>query len=264
MKKLSLLVICFMLMGVGSISAQTDTSALLEKDAFELGLEFSYITYKEPHLKTKGMMYGLVGSYTYHNKIMLKAELKGSYGKVDFAGSTMTGTPESISSNPNGMGEIRGLGGYDLSIFKSSILTPYFGIGCRYLNNDVLPKPYERESYYIYSPIGIGFITGLGNGWSIGGTGEYDYFWWGYQTSHPIDDLPNLKSDIVSYQKDGYGLRGSITVGKKCKKVIFEGGPFIRYWNIKKLKPEIVPDNVVWQEPRNHSPEFGVKLGVKF
>jgi hypothetical protein len=127
MKKLSLLVICFMLVGVRTISAQTDTSALLEKDAFELGPEISYITYKEPHLKTKGMMYGLVGSYTYHNKIMLKAELKGSYGTVDFVGSTLTGTPESISNNPNGMGEIRGLGGYDFPVLKSSILTSWLG-----------------------------------------------------------------------------------------------------------------------------------------
>jgi len=38
-----------------------------------------------------------------------------------------------------------------------------------------------------------------------------------------------LRSDIVSYQKSGYGLRGSLTLEKKYKKVIFEGGPFIRY-----------------------------------
>ena len=264
MKKLLLLVICFMLVGVGSISAQTETSSLLEKNTYELGPEISYITYKEPSLKTKGMMYGLAGSYTYHNKIMLKVEVKGSYGTVDFAGSTLTGTPVTVKNNPNGMGEVRGLGGYDFPILKSSILTPYIGIGCRYLNNDVLPKPYERESYYIYSPIGLGFITDLGKGWSIGGTGEYDYFWWGYQTSHPIDDLPNLRNDIESRQKNGYGLRSSVTLEKKYKKVIFEAGPFIRYWNIKKLKPEIVPYNVVWQEPGNNSTEVGVKLAVKF
>ena len=264
MKKSLLFVICFMFVAVGSISAQTQTSPLLEKDKFELGPEISYITYKEPGLKTKGFMYGLAGSYTYHNKIMLRVELKGSYGTVDFAGSTLAGTRVSVNNNPNGTGEIRGLGGYDFPVLRSSVLTPYTGIGVRYLNNDVLPKPYERESYYIYSPIGIGFITDLGKGWSIGGTGEYDHFWWGYQTSHPIDDLPNLRSDIVSYQKNGYGLRGSMTLEKKYRKVILEGGPFIRYWNIKKLRPEIVPDNVLWQEPGNHSTEVGVKLAVKF
>jgi hypothetical protein len=73
-----------------------------------------------------------------------------------------------------------------------------------------------------------------------------------------------LRSDIVCYQKSGYGLRGSMTLEKKYKKVIFEGGPFIRYWNINKLKPTIVPNNVLWQEPGNNSREVGVKLAVKF
>jgi hypothetical protein len=268
MKKLLLLVICFVFVGVGSIFAQTETSSLLEKNTYELGLEISYITYKEPSLKTKGMMYGLVGSYTYHNKIMLKAELRGRYGRVKWDGLTLEGQ---VSENNclNLLLEFRELGGYDFPISTSSILTPYLGIGVRYLNNDVLPKPYERESYYIYSPIGLGFITDLGKGWSIGGTGEYDYLWWGYQTSHPMDVLPGLRNDIESFQKNGYGLRGSLTLEKKYKKVAFEGGPFINYWNIKKLEPEILPytgspTGLIWQEPRNNSPEVGIKLGVKF
>jgi hypothetical protein len=270
MKKLILLVICFMFVGVGSIFAQTEKSPLLGKSAYEVGLEVSYLTYKEPNLKTQGMMYGLVGSYTYHNKIMLKAELRGSYGGVKWDGLTLEGR---VTENncPNFLLEFRGLGGYDFPISTSSILTPYVGIGVRYLNNDVLPRPYERESNYIYTPIGIGLITDLGKGWSVGGAGEYDYFWWGYQTSHPMDSLPGLDHDIESNQRDGYGLRGSITFEKKYKKVAFEGGPFITYWNIKKLKPEILPYTVngsttgfVWQEPGNHSLQVGIKLGVKF
>jgi len=42
----------------------------------------------------------------------------------------------------------------------------------------VLPKPYERESYYLYSPIGGSLMTNLGKGWSLEETAEFDYFWW--------------------------------------------------------------------------------------
>jgi hypothetical protein len=176
MKKLLPLVICFMFVGVGSISAQTETSILYKKHTFELGPEVSYITYKEPSvLKERGIMYGLVGSYTYHNRFMLKVEGRVTFGKLDYY--ALEGAPVPENSNPDYMWEVRGLGGYDFPILKSFILTPYLGIGYRYFNDDVLPRPYEREFYYIYTPIGIGFITGLGKGWSVGGEGEFDYLW---------------------------------------------------------------------------------------
>ena len=82
MKKLLALVICFMFAGVASVSAQTETGVLLKKHTFELAPEISYRIYKEPGvMKEKGMMYGLVGSYTYHNKLMLKAEGIGGAGE---------------------------------------------------------------------------------------------------------------------------------------------------------------------------------------
>jgi hypothetical protein len=255
-----------MFVGVGSIFGETETSILYKKHTFELGGEISYATYKEPGvLKEKGIMYGGVGSYTFHNKIMLKVEGRATFGKLNYY--ALEGVPVPENSNRDYMWEVRGLGGYDFSILKSFIFTPFLGIGYKYFNDDVLPRPYERESDYIYSPIGIGFITGLGNGWSIGGTGEYDYFWWGKQTSHPIDELPGLILDIESHLKNAYGLRGSVTLEKRYKKVIFEGGPFIRYWNVKKLEPVSlnygIPLEPSWIS-KNHSIEVGFKLAVDF
>ena len=52
-----------MFVGVGSISAQTETSILYKKHTFELGPEISYIPYKElGMLKGKSTMCGLVYS----------------------------------------------------------------------------------------------------------------------------------------------------------------------------------------------------------
>lgn len=166
--------------------------------------------------------------------------------------------------------EFRGLVGGDFPVGKASTLTPYIGIGYRYLNDDSSfdPAGYERESNYIYSPIGINFITNLGNSWSMGVIGEYDYFWWGKQKTHWGDIVPGV--DVMeNRQKKGYGLRGSIALEKKYKKVIFEGGPFIRYWNIKQSEIESItyygiPTGLVGWEPKNNSTEVGVMLGVKF
>jgi hypothetical protein len=105
----------------------------------------------------------------------------------------------------------------------------------------------------------------LGDDWSLGGVGEYDYFWWGERKSHFSDAGFN---DPKNSRKEGFGLKGSIALGKKYKKVIFEGGPFIRYWNIKKSEIETLKYfrtlvGTAW-EPKNNSTEVGIKLVVKF
>ena len=264
MKKILALVICFMFVGMGSISGEP-----LKKHTFELGPEISYRIYKEPDVMSeKGMMYGLVGSYTYHNKLMLKAEGRGSWGKVDYSNSG------EINNITDYMLEFRGLGGWDFILSGGVTMTPYIGIGYRYLNDDMSGKisttgalGYGRESNYIYSPLGVAFIIDLGNKWSIGEIVEFDYFWWGKQKSYLSDADPGY-NDLSNRQKKGFGLRGSITLQKKIKTVEFEVGPFIRYWNIKKSETDIrtyygIPiDYMV--EPKNNSTEVGLKLAIKF
>jgi len=269
MRKIWARALCFVVAAVASVSAQTRTDALPEKSAFEAGIDVSYLTYNEPNVKTKGMMYGLAGSYTYRNNVMLKAELRASYGGVEWYGTTLAGERVTASNSLNLLGELRGLGGYDFPVFTSSVLTPYLGVGLRYINNDVLPKPYERETYYVYSPIGVAFVTAVGRGWSIIETAEYDYLWWGYQTSHPMDALPGLTNDIVVHQRNGYGLRGSVALEKKYRNIAFKGGPYVNYWKVERLNPQTLPytgspTGFVWQEPGNNSLEVGIRLGVKF
>jgi hypothetical protein len=244
-----------------------NNNVLLKKHTFELRPEISYITYKEPGMmREKGMMYGLAGSYTYRQRLMLKVEGRGSLGKVDYSNSG------EINNITDYMLEFRGLGGWDFPILKSSTLTPYIGIGYRYLNDDMSGRTstigvagYERESNYIYSPIGLEVIANLENKWSIVETGEYDLFWWGKQKSHSCDAYPGV--GISNRQKKGYGFRGSITLQKKGKIVDVEVGPFIRFWNIKKSESDFVTyGGIVYPffEPKNMSTEVGVMLGMKF
>jgi Tfp pilus assembly protein PilF len=238
---------------------------------FELGLEVSSIEYKESGLmKDTGTMYGVVGSYTYRNRLMVKGEGRYSWGQVDYSSN---GTGD-INNVKDYMWEFRGLVGYNFPIFKSLNITPYVGIGHRYLKDDTSGRVsttgasgYERESHYLYSPIGLESISSFKSGWSITAFAEYDYFWWGEQYSHLGDAIPGLNT-VKNTQNTGYGARGSIMIQKKIKEVEFAAGPFIRYWNISESKTEPVTfyGTVVnyGQEPKNTSTEYGLKIAIKF
>jgi hypothetical protein len=255
----AVLAACFIFAGVGSSFAAGE-------HIFEVGPEISYITYKEPGvMKEQGIMYGIVGSYAYHNKLMLKAEGRGSWGWVDYS-SPISGTIDNINDY---MLELRGLGGYDFPVSEASFLTPYIGIGYRYLNDDMSGKVssigaagYEREISYTYSPIGVEFVTDFKNGWSVGAKAEYDYFWDGTVKSQ-LGCIP-AHYDIENDQDKGYGLRGSIELQKKTKTAAFAVEPFIRYWNIKNSDITADPIGNLYIEPRNHSTEYGINLVMKF
>lgn len=274
MRKILAVTLCFTFIGLGSVLAQAE----LPKHSVELGPEISYIKYKEPGvMEEKGMMYGIAGSYTYRGWVspapetmdewMFKVDGRFSYGQVDYENS---GTLDNIDDY---ILEFRGLGGYDFSVFTASTLTPYIGIGYRYLNDDMSGMTtstgalgYERESNYLYSPIGVEITTPLENGWSIGATAEYDIFWWGKQKSR-IGSLPGYSNDLENKQNRGYGIRGSVKFQKKGEKLDFVIEPFIRYWNIKKSDDDHVtyygiPG--VGYEPKNNSTEIGCRLAVKF
>jgi len=246
--------------------------SLSAKHAFKLGLEVSHIRYKEPVMKETGLMYGLVGSYTYHHTLMLKVEGKYSWGDVDYEGMLHRGAqsiPYNIRNVKDYMWEVRSLAGYDFSFGKAITVTPYLGIGYRYLNDDLSSDRagYERESNYLYSPIGVLFAFKLENGWSLEAMGEYDYFWRGTQKSH-LENLLKGLNTLENKQNGGYGLRGSMTLQKKYTSAALEAGPFVKYWNIDKSergRRTFYGYPIGYgHEPANNSTEIGVMLGVKF
>jgi len=276
MKKLSILIACFIFICTGNAFAE-----LLPKHVLKVGPEISYIRYKEPNvfgnqdIEEKGFMYGISASYTYHSRqsvLMLGWEGIFSYGEVDYDGALLpTGTPVTIDNIPDYIIELRGLIGIDAPV-KASYITVYTGIGYRYLNDDAHEESsagYERESNYFYSPIGLKITTPLGNDWSFGATAEADLFWKGTQESHFEDLDPGLHK--VENDQDfntGYGLRGSMSFQKKLNNLWIEIEPFIRYWHIKESDTEVLKFNgtpfaIVW-EPRNHSTQYGVMLLIAF
>jgi hypothetical protein len=253
----------------------------LPKHTWELGAEVSHITYKEPGImKDEGTMRGIICAYTYQgwappasrelDRWRLTLEVRYSSGDVDYEGALTDGTPYEIDNIDDYVWEARGLIGYDFPKFKASTIIPYFGFGYRYLNDNSSEDPagYKRESNYIYSPVGVKFVTDLGTGWSIGATLEYDIFWSGKQKTH-LSDVARGYNDLRNDQSKGYGCRASLELQKKCKLVDFVIEPFIRYWRIR--KSNIVP--ITWfgaptgfggREPTNKTTEYGIKAALRF
>jgi len=179
--------------------------------------------------------------------------------------------------------EIRGLVGYDLPIFKNHLLTPYGGIGFRYLLDDgggdtttTNHYSYDRESTYLYSPIGIDTYSELKDDWAIAVNFEYDLFLSGKQKTH-LEDVDSNYSTLVNEQKKGYGVRGSCKLIKHIKDADVYIEPFLRYWNIKSSETEfIMYDGAMlpvedmpgyyWAgvEPKNYTYEVGLKIGANF
>jgi len=255
----------------------------------EIGPELSYFKYKEPGLmKEEGLYYGLSGAltsrfppYTDQEDIfnqptsrtgttMIRLEGNVSWGEVDYE-SEGTGELENIDDR---LFEIRGLAGFDYETSDWVVLTPYVGVGYRYLNDDSGGKVtttghrgYERESNYYYSPVGGELNLELENGWSLGITSEYDIFWFGKQKSHLGDAVAGLGT-LSNEQKEGWGYRGSIRLQHTGENVdvIFE--PFYRYWEIE----DSDISNVTYSgavvgyglEPENSSKQFGLKTALKF
>ncbi len=260
---LSLLAMC----AAGNAFAQN-----APRQGFEFGTEVYFVEYEEPNfMKNEGVMYGLSGAYTCRpaGDWMLRGEARGAFGEVDYT-SVSTGSDDAIEDYTF---EGRILGGYDFHL-SEWVLTPYFGAGYRYLNDDSSGRVtttghrgYERESNYFYSPAGVELGRNLGNGWSIGMNVEYDIFWTGEQKSHLSDAVPSF-GDIDNDQDGGYGARASIRIVKETPSYDFVIEPFVRWWDIDESeRSNLTFAGVIvgyGLEPRNETVEAGVKLALLF
>ena len=258
MKKLLVLTISFLFLWVSSGLAEP---IIQKKHTWELGTEIFHFKYEEPNLmENKGMMYGLVGSYTYHGGIMFNGEGRFSYGQVDYT-SSGTGSMDNIDDY---IFEIRGVVGYDFPLSETFFLTPYIGLGYRYLFDDKGGRTsttgqwgYDRESNYYYSPIGLWMNTNYEK-WSFGLILEYDIFWWGKQTSY-YSDVPGYSFDVENDQDEGYGLRSSFKIVRKFTRTSLVIEPFVRYWDI-----DDSDISLGFIEPANETIEAGIKIAIRF
>jgi hypothetical protein len=250
----------------------------LRQRQFDIGGEVYQYEYEEPGvMEEKGVFFGVRLGYTGRDWVgtseggskatgggMFRVEGRFAGGQVDYDGgiidfTTFAVTPYTMDDIDDWVFEGRLLLGGDW-LHENALNTLYAGIGYRYLNDDASSDPvgYERESNYLYIPVGYQFGGRQEVGWSFGFGAEFDIFVLGNQTSHLSDADPTYP-DIDNRQDSGYGCRGSVKIQYKGEKSVFVLEPFVRYWDIDESEPEYVSFGPLW-EPANKTTEYGLSI----
>lgn len=257
-----------MMLAVTLLAAISTTAAaqtgqpdpLLTRPGWEVGAQGSKYYYEEPNfMNLKGYQGGVVGAYTFTspNRVYNRIDGRVAYGSLKYEGS---GTQDDI---PNWIAEARAVIGRDFVLSGNVALSPYIGLGYRYLYNDLRGYSvvgnttyvgYRRYSYYVYAPIGVTLRMRTGDQWVIAPTLEYDAFLGGRQYSQ-LSDTGLGDPDVSNRQHDGRGYRAYLMVEKGHWSI----GPWLQYWNIK--ASDIQPAGY---EPANWTREYGLELRYRF
>jgi hypothetical protein len=241
---------------------------LSTRPGWELGVQGSHYDYREPdfaHLE--GNRLGIVADRTWTNDSGLfgKLDYRTSYGRLKYD-SNGTGSKDQI---PDLVFELRALAGLDW-VGGSASLSPFLGLGYRYLINDSRgytstgAKGYRRYSNYLYAPIGLTARLHLGGGWVLAPTLEEDVFLHGTQVSK-LSDVGVGLTDVTNTQDKGRGHRASLMLEKDN----WTFGAWTQYWHINDsdvrcVTPVVNNSCLTGKEPENYTRESGLELRYRF
>ncbi len=252
-----------------------------KRHEFGVGTEHYLYKYAErlddgsKFMSDKGNFNGVFASYTFrpfdvdsmYNELahmLLRTEVRYASGRVRYVGSNEFSGIKDYSY------ELRGLIGKDYQVAPLLKMTPYSGLGWRYLNDGLdanQPGGYGRESKYFYAPLGVNIERSLPGRWLVGFNAEYDWLINGLQRSHLEDVDPGYET-LNNKQRHGFGWRASLKVVKELPRMSLSFEPYYRFWHIdaSDVQP-IVWDGLVvggGQEPDNTTSEVGLRLGAQF
>ena len=253
-----------------SSSANAQANSLLTYTGIEVGATVSHYRYEEPSLDVKlegykgGVDLAVVTSPAAN--WIFRWEGRYEYGNVDYTGS---GTK---NNNPDWYAELRALVSRDFD-YGGYVLSPYLGLGYRYLYNDIRGVTstgaigYTRTSQYTYIPIGVTHRFKVGANARVATTLEADYLAKGRQTS-TLSDFNPAFADVTNDQRNGYGIRGSLYYEKDR----WLAGPWFQYWYTNRSDEQPIIANIggtnfivgTGFEPRNKTTEIGARFAYRF
>jgi hypothetical protein len=255
--------------GAAPAQETAPSDPLLTRRGWEVGGQISHYRYEEPAfpgfggMDLKGDRGGIVGAYTITsaNRVYGRIDGRVSYGSLKYT-SGMTGSMDDV---PDWIGEVRAVIGRDYLVGGNYSLSPYIGLGYRYLYNDLRgysstgAAGYQRYSQYVYIPVGLTARFRTGERWTLAPTVEYDAFLGGRQKSQ-LSDTGLGYNDVTNDQDHGYGYR----VYLMLENGRWSFGPWLHYWKIK--DSDVVPIGLgrVGMEPENSTREYGVELRYRF
>jgi hypothetical protein len=230
----------------------------------ELGVQVSDYRYHEPALGVtlSGTRWGIQAAWTRHDGLdepFGRLDLRYSQGNLKYEGSgTMTGVPDKLF-------ETRLVFGRDYIKGHAYGLSPYVGLGYRYLYNDARGTSstgrvgYRRYSHYFYLPVGLTTRFATRSQWVISPTVEADVFLQGRQKTCFSDVGPG-RPDFNNSQESGFGCRARLMFERG--RLAF--GPWFQSWRVNCSDLTDIGSGVVAWEPSNRTREFGVELNYRF
>ena len=265
MKKILAVVALFLASSTAAIAQKSrEPDPLATRRGWEVGGQIAHYHYEEPDFaKLIGNRGGILGAYTFPprwNRVFFRVDARGSYGALKYQGS---GTQDSV---PDRIVEARGVAGLDFLPGNRVSLSPYLGLGYRYLYNDsrgyssTNAAGYRRYSNYLYAPVGLTIRFDLGNRWVLAPTGEADIFILGKQKSQLSDANIAGFNDVTNTQKRGSGYRGYLMVEKDH----LAFGAWWHYWHIKDSDVQPIGLGRAGLEPENWTRESGIEFRYRF
>lgn len=249
---------------IASAQEPLQPDSLFTRPGWEAGGQIAKYRYEEPDIMNlKGNRGGGVGAYTFTNakRVFNRIDARASYGSLDYE-SQGTGTASDVGDQ---IVEVRAVIGKDFLTGDSIVLSPYVGLGYRYLYNDLRGYSstgaigYRRYSHYVYAPVGLTLRMHAGEGWVLAPTVEYDAFLGGRQRTK-LSDTGLGFSDVTNDQDRGRGYRVYLML--ETRRLAF--GPWLHYWKIKDSDIQPIGFGFGALEPENWTREYGVEVRYRF
>jgi hypothetical protein len=232
----------------------------------EIGPEVDSFHYREPGLmKEYGFLYGGFAAFnvTFQSNLVWNLGASLTAGAIRYDGQTMGGEPVKMDTLDRLL-DLRTSIGY-----RWNPVTPFVGIGLRDWNDNLgayNSAGYNRQTTYLYSPLGMEISGIFGNAWTLGARAEFDLFWAGlnHNTDFPIEN--NWAIDLR--QRSGYGAKVSVFAQHPMTHSMgLMVEPFFQYWDIGESEEKYVlaPDGLyVFTEPANTTSVFGLRAGLRW
>ena len=254
----------------------------------DIGYEISNYKYREP-----GLMYlrakpkqGISAVYTRRSVLsdeisesdpsFVSLEFRYMTGDTDYYGGRMDGTPLQLDNLKDYYFEAIFRLGAVYTLDEHWELWPYLGFGWRQLRNHLEEGGdggYLRQSTYWHIPLGVSIRYHEEEAWNFVLNGEFEWLIRGsqYSGSMYVGDPIGTLAGNTNRQHKGYGLRASFKAERMLGKVGIFIEPFWRYWHIQNSSVgyKALEDFPGWvldgfYEPKNHTREYGLKVGVSF
>lgn len=253
---------------------------------FEVGAELFDYNYRErvegeTIVRDDGLFGGLRLGYTetIGGGAFLRARLNVAFGSVDYSSNgAIIGEPTDtrLENVLQGIGYLELHAGKDFVLKGGTTITPYVGIGARYLSDNSGGEEsedgllgYDRQVSYSYLPLGVAARVPIGGRTSLVLAGQYNLFLGGDAESK-FSEIDPAFPDVELELNDGSGYELSALVSMPLGRNAISFGPFIRRWNIGESESFILEDpegsgeSIELVEPRNRTTEIGVRVSFSF